>query len=96
MWSILPIGVSNTGSIVHLKQPPQVQREEPPWIQCDLEHIFLPQVDFARRRLAGDHPAELMIGELAARHRRKPHWAALQVSRTLGATIPTPSNFSPL
>lgn len=58
--------------------------------------FFSPQVDFARRRLAGDHPAELMIGELAARHSRKPHWAALQVSRALGATTPTPPTSSPL
>lgn len=45
---------------------------------CDL-----PQVAFAKRRLSGDHPAELTVAELATRHKHKPHWAALQVCRHL-------------
>jgi hypothetical protein len=36
------------------------------------------QVAFAKRRLSGDHPAELTVAELATRHKHKQHWPALQ------------------
>ena len=37
------------------------------------------QVELAKRRLAGEHPASLMVAELAARHSQRPHWRDLQV-----------------
>lgn len=37
------------------------------------------QVEFAKRRLTGAHPAELTVAELETRHKHKRHWPALQV-----------------
>lgn len=36
------------------------------------------QVDNARRKLAGDHPAQIMLQELTAKHSNTAHWQALQ------------------
>lgn len=36
------------------------------------------QVDNARRKLSGEHPADVMLQELAAKHSHAAHWQALQ------------------
>ena len=36
------------------------------------------QVDNARRKLAGEDPAEIMLQELTAKHAKSAHWQALQ------------------
>ena len=40
-------------------------------------------MEFARRRIRGDHPSEITVGELRAKHGAKPCWASLQAPSPL-------------
>jgi len=40
--------------------------------------VYAVQVDNARRKLTGEHPADIMLQELIAKHGGTTHWPALQ------------------
>ena len=45
---------------------------------CSVNEDWTMQVDNARRKLAGEHPADIMLQELTAKHSNTAHWPALQ------------------